>query len=74
MIKQKGAQILDQAGIEKVFATCSPSEGLPFDARKETQYEGGVTLELWIALWQKSFIENPKQAYKFMVYTGYIGG
>ena len=28
--------ILDQQGIEKVFATCSKDEGLPFDAKNET--------------------------------------
>ena len=66
--------ILDQQGIEKVFATCSKDEGLPFDARTETQFDNGLTFEMWVGLWQKVFSENPKRAYKFLVYTGYIGG
>jgi hypothetical protein len=33
-----------------------------------------LTYELWIGLWQKAFCENPKRAFKFLVYTGYIGG
>ena len=33
---QTNESILDQQGIEKVFATCSKDEGLPFDAKSET--------------------------------------
>jgi len=54
------SSVLDQQGLEKVFATCSTSDGLPFDARKETQFESGLTFELWIGLWQKVFCEKPK--------------
>ena len=61
-------------GIEKVFAPCLVSDGLPFDARKETQFDDGLTFELWVGLWQKAFCEKPKRAYKFLIYTGYIGG
>lgn len=71
---QGGAKVLDQQGIEKVFSTCATADGLPFDARKETQFDSGLTLELWIGLWQKVFCEKPKQAFKFLVYTGFIGG
>lgn len=60
--------------IEKVFATCSTSDGLPFDARRETRYANGVSYELWIGLWQKAFCENPRRAFKFLVYTGFVGG
>jgi GTPase SAR1 family protein len=66
--------LLDQQGLEKVFSTCSKSDGFPFDAKKETQFQNGLTLELWIGLWQKVFCEKPKQAFKFLVYTGFIGG
>ena len=65
---------MDQQGIEKVFATCSKDEGLPFDAKNETQFDNGLTVEMWVGLWQKVFCERPKKAYKFLVYTGYIGG
>jgi hypothetical protein len=65
---------LDQQGIDKIFAPCSKFDGYPFDAKKETKYEDGLSYELWIGLWQKAFCENPKRAYKFLVYTGYIGG
>lgn len=71
---QTNESILDQQGIEKVFATCGKDEGLPFDAKLETQFDSGLTLELWVGLWQKAFYEKPKRAYKFLVYTGYIGG
>lgn len=66
--------VLDTQAIEKVFATCSSSDGLPFDAKRETRYDGGVSYELWIGLWQKAFCENPRRAFKFLVYTGFIGG
>jgi hypothetical protein len=29
---------------------------------------------MWVGLWQKVFCEKPKRAYKFLVYTGYVGG
>jgi hypothetical protein len=57
-----------------VFATCLAGDGLPFDARKETQFDDGLSLELWIGLWQKAFCEKPKRAFKFLIYTGFIGG
>ena len=66
--------ILDTQAIEKVFATCIASDGLPFDAKRETRYTNGVSYELWIGLWQKAFCENPRRAFKFLVYTGFIGG
>ena len=66
--------VLDAQAIEKVFATCSTQDGLPFDAKRETRYDGGVSYELWIGLWQKAFCENPRRAFKFLVYTGFIGG
>lgn len=68
------AHRLDQNGIDKVFGTCLASDGLPFDAKVETQFGTGLTLELWIGLWQKVFFEKPKVAFKFLVYTGFIGG
>ena len=32
---QSRESYLDQPGIEKVFSTCPPSDGLPFDAKRE---------------------------------------
>lgn len=66
--------VLNEQGIEKVFAPCPPADGFPFDAKKEAQFDNGLTLDIWIGLWQKAFCENPKQAYKFLMYTGYTGG
>jgi len=34
--QSEGQSVLDQQGIEKVFWTCPSSDGMPFDARKET--------------------------------------
>ena len=33
---QQNEDILDQQGIEKVFATCLTEDGYPFDAKFET--------------------------------------
>ena len=73
-IQRDNEEILDQQGIEKVFATCLVEDGYPFDAKFETQFDSGLTFELWVGLWQKAFCERPKRAYKFLVYTGFIGG
>jgi len=45
-----------------------------FDARVETEYNNGVDFDHWIGLWQKAFCERPKQAFKFLVYTGFQHG
>ena len=72
--KGKNSKVLDETAINHIFSTCPPADGLPFDFKKEGMYEGnGVTMEQWIGLWQKVFCENPKEAYRFLVYTGYIG-
>ena len=57
---QTDVQILDLQGIEKVFATCPPAFGLPFDAVRETQFDHGLSFELWVGLWQKVFCEKPR--------------
>jgi hypothetical protein len=57
-----------------VFYTCSSTDGVLFDPVKETQFDNGLTLELWIGLWQKAFCERPKLAFKFLIYTGFVGG
>jgi len=64
---------IDAHGIEKVFAPCRPEDGLPFDAKLDTEYTKGISLSSWIGLWQKAFSENPPRAFRFLVYTGYIG-
>ena len=64
---------IDAQGIEKVFAPCRPEDGLPFDAKIDTEYAKGISLPLWVGLWQKAFSENPPRAFRFLVYTGYIG-
>jgi hypothetical protein len=65
---------LDEKGITEIFTTCPPADGLPFDAKRETEFENGLTFELWVGLWQKVFCEKPKQAFKFLLYTGYSEG
>lgn len=72
--EQLNAQVLDLQGFEKIFATCHPEDGLPFDPKSETQFDGGLSCELWIGLWQKLFCERPKIAFKFLVYTGFNEG
>ena len=46
-----GANKLDQNGIERAFGTCIDADGILFDAKLETQFDTGLTLELWIGLW-----------------------
>jgi len=64
---------IDAQGIEKVFAPCRPEDGLPFDAKTDTEYNKGISFPQWVGLWQKAFSENPARAFRFLVYTGYIG-
>ena len=50
--------------------------GIPFDAWREAHCEevagvSGVSYDLWVGLWQKSFCENPILAFKFLTYTGF---
>jgi endo-alpha-1,4-polygalactosaminidase (GH114 family) len=39
----------------------------------ETVYDNGIKYEIWVALWQKLFSQNPKLAFQNMVYIGYCG-
>lgn len=57
--------------MEKIFATTR--EGIPWKTKLETMYENGLGInrDSWIALWQKFFSVNPKEAFKNLVYIGY---
>jgi hypothetical protein len=57
--------------MEKIFATTE--KGIPWKVNLETHYDSGVTFDIWIGLWQKSFSLNPKEAFKNLVYIGYCG-
>lgn len=60
---------LDLTGMEKIFATTE--KGIPWKVTMETQYDNGVTFDLWIGLWEKAFALNPKDTFKNLVYIGY---
>ena len=62
---------LDIRGMEKIFATTE--KGIPWKVHLETQYDNGVTYDIWIGLWQKLFSLNTKEAFKNLVYIGYCG-
>ena len=75
-----GRAVLDHHAIEKIFQPCPPHDGMPFDPRADVRCEESsssvqyaITFDIWIALWQKSFCENPWRAFKFLVYTGFVG-
>lgn len=57
--------------MERIFATTE--HGVPWRVRQETKYDNGVTFDIWIALWQRSMSESPKEAFKNLVYIGYLG-
>lgn len=57
--------------MEKVFFTIA--KGIPWKVSLETQYDNGVTFDIWIGLWQKFFSLNTKEAFKYFVYIGYCG-
>ena len=57
--------------MEKIFATTE--KGVPWRVKQETMYDNGITYEIWLALWQKFFSLNPKDAFKNLVYIGYCG-
>lgn len=57
--------------MEKIFATTE--EGIPWKVMLETEYDNGVTLQHWLALWHKSFVIDTKEAFKNLVYVGYCG-
>jgi hypothetical protein len=57
--------------MERIFATTE--KGVPWRVKFETVYENGITYDIWLALWQKFFSLNPKEAFKNLVYIGYCG-
>jgi len=57
--------------MEKIFATTE--RGMPWRTKFETHYENGVSYEHWLGLWQKLFSNDPKEAFKNLVYIGYCG-
>ena len=59
--------------MERIFATVET--GIPWKkCRLETIVENnGVTIENWIGLWQKYFSQDPREAFKSLVYIGYGG-
>ena len=67
--KQIGTNKLEENGLERIFATTE--KGIPWKVKAETQYDNGISFEIWIALWQKFFSLNPKEAFKNLVYIGY---
>jgi hypothetical protein len=69
--KSKSSGKLDEGGLDKIFATTEI--GIPWRVKSETVYENGITYDIWIALWQKFFSQNPKEAFKNLVYIGYCG-
>jgi hypothetical protein len=73
-VDSSGKEVLDQQAIDKIFSTCIPDDGQLFNAQEETQFENYLSCELWIGLWQKAFCENPKVAFRFLIYIGYRGG
>lgn len=60
-------------GKEEISEVFKPSiEGVPWEIEKETKVgEFGITLETWIALWQKIFSQDYKKAFEALVYLGY---
>lgn len=71
MFKQSNNNRLDIGGMEKIFATTE--KGIPWKVNLETQYDNGVSFDIWIGLWQKEFSFSPKGAFKNLVYIGYCG-
>ncbi len=69
--KNRDSQKLEEAGIERIFATME--EGVPWKVRLETQYQGGITFEGWIGLWQKYFSHKTHEAFESLLYIGYCG-
>jgi len=57
--------------LERIFATTK--KGIPWKVSLETQYENGVSFDIWIGLWQMAFAVKPKEAFKNLVYIGYCG-
>ena len=51
--KSRHSGKLEESGMDKIFATTE--KGIPWRVKMETFYENGVTYDLWLALWQKSF-------------------
>lgn len=62
---------LDTHGMEKIFSTTE--KGQPWRVKSETVYDNGVTVDIWVGLWQKFFNLHPKEAFKNLVYIGYCG-
>jgi len=69
--KNRGTQRLEESGMERIFAT--KEEGIPWRVRMETVYDNGVTFDGWLALWQKYFSHQPREAYESLLYIGYCG-
>ncbi len=58
--------------MQKIFATID--KGVPWKLKLETEYDNNlIDLERWIALWQKFYCHNIKEAFKNLVYLGYCG-
>lgn len=62
---------LDMRGLEKIFETTE--KGVPWNVRQETVYDNGISLEIWIGLWQKFFYLETYEAFKTLYYIGYCG-
>lgn len=72
---------LELTGINDIFATIET--GCPWNIEREVSMESsnvpggqnsvGMSLESWIGLWVKFFLEDPKLAFKHLVYIGYVG-
>ncbi|CDW77076.1 mitochondrial rho 1 [Stylonychia lemnae] len=60
---------LDEGALEKIFATTE--NGIPWKVKYVTNYENGISLDQWIAMWQKFFSQSPKTAFKNLVYLGF---
>ena len=60
---------LDEFGLEKIFATTE--RGVPWRVKLETVYVNGITYDIWLALWQKFFSHNPKEAFKNFLFCVY---
>lgn len=67
--KSKNSGKLEESGLERIFATTE--RGVPWRVKQETVFENGIVYEIWLALWQKFFSLNPKEAFKNLVYIGY---
>mmetsp|Transcript_25942 Transcript_25942/g.25196 ORF Transcript_25942/g.25196 Transcript_25942/m.25196 type:complete len:146 (+) Transcript_25942:678-1115(+) len=58
-------------GLDRIFATTE--EGIPWKVQSETVFDGGVSEQNWIGLWQKYFNQNLMEAFKSFIYIGYCG-